>query len=610
MVPADGEPILLPLDRELRERLRWFIRLRWVAGAAILVGGALGSPLLGIALPFFPLALVALTVLSYNLVFHLWRHKIAAEQSRLRRSIHLQMGLDWAALSVTVYLTGGIGSPISLSYFFHLIIGAILLSRRACYMLTAIASLLLGALALLTLLRPFPENLGTGLFARIPAEEPVLALYIWAGLTLFFLVTTYLATSITARLRQKEEALFRSERALENSYREMESMHRLGQLVNSTLDFSEVLSLIAENTTRLLDGKACFIRLFDKSGKKLYIGGSYGLSQAYINKGPVEVAKSLVDREALRGGIVQVPEVADDLRFQYREEARREGLRSMLSCPVQAKNRTLGVIRVYTAESRVFSEQEQSLLLNISNLSAVAIENARSFSELQALDKERVWFARTTHHQLRSPLAAVQGVIEALPFAGPLNNVQEDLVTRAKRRLQDAFDTIRDLLDLAAAQRLEGTAGRSSNLEESLRPVIETAREQARLKKLQFIEEKDGVNCLVAVEAADLQRIFSNLLNNAVKYTCSGQVLFGARQAGDDLEVWVEDTGMGISAEEQDRVFDAFYRSAGAKATGEMGTGLGLSIVRQIVDRVGGSLTMTSEPGKGTRFEVRLPLAE
>jgi two-component system, NarL family, sensor histidine kinase EvgS len=267
------------------------------------------------------------------------------------------------------------------------------------------------------------------------------------------------------------------------------------------------------------------------------------------------------------------------------------------------------VIRVYTAEPRIFSEQEARLLLNISNLSAVAIENARSFSELQALDKERVWFARTTHHQLRSPLAAVQGMVEALSFAGPLSETQKDLVRRTRRRMQDAFDTIRDLLDLAAAQRLEDQVAKPSNLEEALRPVVETAREQARLKQLQFIEEMDGSDCLVKAEAADLQRIFSNLLNNAVKYTCSGHVMLGARKAGDCLEAWVEDTGIGITAEEQERVFDAFYRSPDAKATAEMGTGLGLSIVRQIVDRLGGSLTMSSEPGKGTRFEVRLPLA-
>ena len=106
---------------------------------------------------------------------------------------------------------------------------------------------------------------------------------------------------------------------------------------------------------------------------------------------------------------------------------------------------------------RAFGEQEEHLLLNLANLGAVAIENARAYGDLQRLDDERVWFARTTHHQLRAPLAAVQGTIDALGFAGPLTATQQDLVSRARRRIQDAFDTIRDLLDLAAPQRVEAS---------------------------------------------------------------------------------------------------------------------------------------------------------
>ncbi len=607
MHQVTGEPILLPLDKELQERLGWFIRLRWLAGTAILAGAALGRPLLGIALPFRPLALVALGVLAYNLVLHLCRHRILSRPDRLRRATHLQIGLDWAALTCTVYLTGGIGSPVSLSFVFHLIIGAILLSRRACYVLAAAAGLLLALTALLAAAHPLLHYQSLPWSTEIPPYD---ALRIWCGLALFFVVTAYLATSITARLRQKESALSRSERALDRAYHEMESLYELGQMVNSTLNVKEVLTLIAENATRLLKGKASFIRLLDRSGKKLYIGGSYGLSQAYIDKGPVDVDKSRVDAEALRGGVIQVLEVGDDRRFQYREEARREGLRSMLCCPMKAKNRILGVIRVYTAVPHAFGDQEQNLLMNLANLGAVAIQNANSYSDLQALDQERVYFARTTHHQLRSPLAAAQGAVEALPFAGPLNELQQELVTRARRRIQDSFDTIRDLLDLAAAQRIDDTASLTPvRLDESLERVVETAREQASSKGLVFVEEMNAGDCMVRADPADLDRVFSNLLSNAVKYTRCGRVIFGACRADGWLEAWVVDSGIGMEENEIERVFKGFYRTAAAKATGEMGTGLGLSIVRHVVERLGGTISVASTPGKGTRFSVRLPLA-
>jgi hypothetical protein len=214
MGPLIGESVLLPLDRELQERLDWFIRLRWLAGTCILSGCVIGPRLLSSPLPVVPLSIVALAVLLHNLILHLRRNWIASKPSRLRGAIHLQIGLDWAALAGTVYLTGGIGSPVGLCFAFHLIIGAILLTRRACYLLAASASLLLGSLALLTIFHPFPVE--GALFAAATANPPR-ALQIWAGLTLFFLITTYLATSITARLRQKEVSLFRSERALDRA---------------------------------------------------------------------------------------------------------------------------------------------------------------------------------------------------------------------------------------------------------------------------------------------------------------------------------------------------------------------------------------------------------
>ncbi len=258
----------------------------------------------------------------------------------------------------------------------------------------------------------------------------------------------------------------------------------------------------------------------------------------------------------------------------------------------------------------MFSDQEQNLLMNLANLGAVAIQNANSYSELQALDQERVYFARTTHHQLRSPLAAAQGAVEALPFAGPLSDLQQELVTRARRRIQDSFDTIRDLLDLAAAQRIDDSASLMPiRLDESLKRVIETAREQAASKGLVFVEEVNAGDCRVQADPADLERVFSNLLSNAVKYTRSGRVIFGACRSDGWLDAWVVDSGIGIEEKEMERVFKGFYRTAAAKATGEMGTGLGLSIVRHVVERLGGTISVASTPGKGTRFSVRLPLA-
>jgi len=600
----------IPLEREVEERLSWFIQLRWLAAGGILLGTWLATRVFGLVLSSGPLYLIGFVVLAYNVVFLRLRGKTRGSPRTARLLIVVQIVLDWVALLVIIYLTWGIRSPLTLIFSFHLIIAAILLSRNACYQLTVASSLLLGLLAVAQeagWITPAPSAV-----AWVGPEAVRSDLLIWAGVTLFFVVTTYLVTSIARRLREKEEALYNTQQEVSQALREMESLYELGQLVNSTLDLQEVLNLIAEQAARLLNMKACFIRLFDKTGTRLYIGGAYGLSQAYLNKGPVEVSKSLVDLEALRGGVVQVLEVGDDHRFQYREEARQEGLRSMLCVPVQAKNRVLGVIRVYSDKPHVFSEREQRFLRNLANLGAVAIENARAYAELQALNEEKVWFARMAHHQLRSPLAAIQGILDALEYAGSLTPKQKELVARARRRLEDAFSTIRDFLDLAAAQRppsvqLPDPVG----LREALDTVLETVQESAERKKIR-LEVEIAPETTVRAEVQDLERIFQNLLDNAVKYTPEGgKVRLTARKPAEGkVVVEVCDTGIGIRPEDREKIFEGFFRTREAKATGAVGTGLGLSIVKRLVERLGGTIELESEPGRGTCFRVFLPTAE
>ncbi len=207
-------------------------------------------------------------------------------------------------------------------------------------------------------------------------------------------------------------------------------------------------------------------------------------------------------------------------------------------------------------------------------------------------------------------MAAAQGAIDALSYAGTLNDAQKDLVERAGRRIRDSFDTIRDLLDSAAAQRVreEETTG-PVRLAETLRRTLDTARELARSKGLSFEEEMGGEDCVVRADPGDLEKIFSNLLTNAVNYTVSGKIVVGMRPAEGWVEAWVEDTGIGIEPEERERIFEAFYRTPAARSSGAVGTGLGLSIVSRMAQRMGGSVSVESEPGKGSRFTVRLPMA-
>ena len=230
--------------------------------------------------------------------------------------------------------------------------------------------------------------------------------------------------------------------------------------------------------------------------------------------------------------------------------------------------------------------------------------------QLQAL-QSKLRFARMTHHQLRAPLAAVQSSLDALPYSGELNVKQKELLGRASKRIKDAFSTIRDLLDLARAENAaKEDQGIRTNFQEAVNKSFGTARERAAGKNIEITFRVPGQPVYVRPVADDIDRIISNLLDNAIKYTGKGgQVDLSAVVKEDYLLVSVKDSGIGIAPEDHARVFEGFYRAKEAKASMETGTGLGLSIVKQLVNHWGGRVSVKSKLNAGSTFKIELPLA-
>jgi len=161
------------------------------------------------------------------------------------------------------------------------------------------------------------------------------------------------------------------------------SLYEVAKVINSSLDPAEVLQVIARQITEAMDLKAASIRLLDSGGKRLLLGSSHGLSKGYVRKGAVEVEKSGLDREALSGTNVTIRDACSDPRFQYPEKAKEEGIASVVVVPLQIEDKSIGVLRGYSAECREFSDDEIEFLTIIASLSAIAIENARLHQKLK-----------------------------------------------------------------------------------------------------------------------------------------------------------------------------------------------------------------------------------
>ncbi|WP_428566992.1 MAG: GAF domain-containing protein [Solidesulfovibrio sp. DCME] len=161
------------------------------------------------------------------------------------------------------------------------------------------------------------------------------------------------------------------------------AIYEIARQLNMSRKPAEVLALIAEHTTKAMGAKGCFIRLLGRDGKVLEPGAYYGLSERYAHKGPVEVAKSRLDQEVLKGEIVTITDVGQDDRFQYPKEAAAEGLCSLVVVPLSVGGeRIIGSIRVYSGECRTFGQEELEFLRCIADLSGLALENARMYAAL------------------------------------------------------------------------------------------------------------------------------------------------------------------------------------------------------------------------------------
>lgn len=162
------------------------------------------------------------------------------------------------------------------------------------------------------------------------------------------------------------------------------ALYDVAKTVSSTLRLPQVLGLIVESTARAMRAKACSLRLLTPSRDELEIGAEYGLSKEYVEKGPVIVARSPIDAEALAGRVVQVRDVRYDPRLQYPEAMSREGIASLLVVPVVVRDTAIGVMRVYSAQARDFAPAEVEFLEAIASLGGIAIENARIYEALEA----------------------------------------------------------------------------------------------------------------------------------------------------------------------------------------------------------------------------------
>jgi signal transduction histidine kinase len=284
-----------------------------------------------------------------------------------------------------------------------------------------------------------------------------------------------------------------------------------------------------------------------------------------------------------------------------------------LVAPLVVGGETIGLLAMGRVTDEPFDPAAVQALQQFSTLGGLLLRNARLIEQTREAEKAKSDFMSIAVHELRAPLTVTGGYLSmALEGAfGDLPKPLRDVLGTAQRKTEEAKALADELLTVA---RLEGKALTPNALRvpvsEALREALAWARPRAELVQATF-EMEPGDDVAVLADEALVGKILDNLLNNALMYADRAPTIrIRARQQGEQVVITVADDGIGISTQDQGRIFQRFARGTDRLVAEKPGTGLGLYLSRGLAEQMGGSLQLqSSQTGIGSTFVLRLPAA-
>jgi signal transduction histidine kinase len=366
--------------------------------------------------------------------------------------------------------------------------------------------------------------------------------------------------------------------------------------------------LLVAAAAKALSADAAALWLLDEAGTSLVFTAGHELAPALSESPLIPLSASSLQSDALASGTASVEDASSDPRGA----GLPPGLTAALCVRLGGGEGSAGTLCVYSALSRRFTSAEVENLQVLASAGAIFFETARRSAGLERAEAERSRLAQVTTHQLRSPITIAQSLLRNLVkgYAGPITDLQRDVLVRIAGQMDFLSHLVNDFLDLAAS-KAPALAGqeRAVAVNHSVARVVLVLQPRAEEKKVALTLRPCREELVVWASEEGLDHIFHNLAENAVKYTPSGgQVTVSLARSGHEAQVTVSDTGIGIPEEAQAYLFEEFYRAPNARAHNAVGTGLGLAIVKGLVDRYGGRITVQSASGQGATFTVSIPL--
>jgi signal transduction histidine kinase len=408
---------------------------------------------------------------------------------------------------------------------------------------------------------------------------------------------------------------------LARSVEELKALGEVSQAVSSTLDLQKVLATIVAHAAELSGTESGAIYEFDEASEEFQLRATHRMSEELIQairEAGVKLGETALGWVAKNREAAQVPDILEQPTYPTREIMKREGFRALLAVPLLREDRLIGGLVVRRRVPGVFQKETVDLLQTFATQSALAIQNARLFREIEAKGREleiaskhKSEFLANMSHELRTPLNAILGYTELIIdkiYGDVPDNIQE-VLERVEKNGRHLLGLINDVLDLS---KIEAGQLILSLDDYSMKEVVHTvftAVESLAAEK--NLELKVSVSPEVTQGKGDQQRIsqvFLNLVGNAIKFTEAGEVRIEATASNDTFVVSVSDTGPGLSEADKQTIFEEFHQVDGSSTRKKGGTGLGLSIAKRIVEMHGGSIWVESTEGEGSTFWFTLPV--
>lgn len=387
------------------------------------------------------------------------------------------------------------------------------------------------------------------------------------------------------------------DQALAARLEELTMLQWIDRQLNETLDTAHAMRITLEWSARLCGAESASLGLYEAQAGLIRLLAHYGEPDEFAGQQELPLTHPLIERVfTSRSAAMQVtpPGAGSE--------------RTVLCVPIKREGAVIGIVTLAAPRASAFDEDAQALVARLADRAAIAIENSRLYDAVQAANRAKSEFVSLVAHELKAPMTSINGYADLLAAAGPLTEQQQKFVHTIKQNVHRMKVLVSDLTDIS---RLESGQLRIEEEQVNLRAALAEAREgllqQAHEHGHQLVEALPDSLPPVRGDHGRIVQVLVNLLSNAIKYTPDGgTITLRACQDGQFVRLTVEDTGVGMTAEELAKLGTKFWRADNDQVINQPGTGLGLAITRNLVALMGGEWQVTSMPGQGSAFTVGL----